>query len=68
MIKIGSEVFLTENVRTKMGFEDGLVWTVVDTLQDDFEYPYVASCKGFVEAEFFNLDELIEIVDNNHCH
>jgi hypothetical protein len=62
-MKIGDKVFLTENTRVLMGFEDGLEFEVVDTLNLDVPHPIVVKCDNLGKdwVEFFSEDELILI-------
>jgi len=59
-IKKGVEVFLVENTRVIMGLQEGLVYSVVDVLEN-VEYPIVLRCEelGKDWVEFVNEYEVI---------
>lgn len=62
-IKKGIKTFITENAKVSLGLPDGIVYEVVDILEDNIEYNIVLNSKEFGKdwVQFFNKEELILI-------
>ena len=62
-MKIGKEVFITENARCLLGLPDGVIYTIKDILEEDVECRIVLAAEELGEdwVNFFKESELIDI-------